>query len=109
LRILQKYCISREVVEIELHVRFYSNTLIQRSDFALFDAGFCGSAGEKGSPESLWCAPVDALEQHGELRRRQRYRAARLRQAWPEKIAAVDALGEQAQSRAIPKQDEFDG
>ena len=27
---MQKYCICREIVEIELHVRFYSNTLISK-------------------------------------------------------------------------------
>ena len=28
---MQKCCFSREIVEIELHVQFYSNTLIRRS------------------------------------------------------------------------------
>ena len=67
---MQKCCFSREIVEIELHVRCYSNTLIRRSNFVLFDAGFCDSAGEKRTPEAFWRAPVDALDQHRELRRR---------------------------------------
>src|SRR5207248_3077600 len=37
---VQKCCFCREIVEIELHVRFYSNTLIRRSNFVLFDARF---------------------------------------------------------------------
>lgn len=79
--------------------------LIRRSDLALFDKGFCNSAGEKRSPEALRRTPVDAFDQHRKLRWRQRHRAARLRQARPEKVSAVDALGEQAQPRPIPKQD----
>ncbi|MEY9495933.1 hypothetical protein ABIF33_004953 [Bradyrhizobium elkanii] len=59
---MQKWCFCREIVEIELHVRFYSNTLIRRSNFALFTAGFCDSAGEKRAPEALQRAPVDAFE-----------------------------------------------
>jgi hypothetical protein len=31
---------GRETIEIELHVQFYSNILIRRSGFALFDTGF---------------------------------------------------------------------
>jgi len=65
---MQKGCFCREIVEIELHVRFYSNTLIRRSNLALFDAGFCDSAGEKRSPESVRRAPIDSFEQHCELR-----------------------------------------
>jgi hypothetical protein len=37
---MQKRRVCREIVEIELHVRFYSNVLIRRSNFPLFDAGF---------------------------------------------------------------------
>jgi len=45
------------------------------------------------------------IEQHGELRGRQRHRVARLGQSRPEEVSAVDAFGEQAEPRAIPKQD----
>src|SRR5262249_15755653 len=38
---MQKFCFYREIVEVELHVRFYSNMLIRRSNFAFFGAGFC--------------------------------------------------------------------
>src|SRR5206468_3534873 len=103
---MQKRCICREIIEIELHVRCYSNTLIRRSDFVVFDAGFCGlSAGQKWTPEAFRRAPVDALDQHRELRWCQRHRAAGLRHARPPKASVIDALGEQAQPRAIPKQD----
>jgi hypothetical protein len=84
---MQKCCICREIVEIELHVRFYSNTLIRRSNFALSDAGFYDSACQKRSPKALWRTPIDAFEEHGKLRWRQRHRSARLRHARPEKIS----------------------
>src|SRR6516164_7525212 len=41
---MQKCCVCWEIFEIELHVRIYSNTLIRRSNFTLFDAGFLDSA-----------------------------------------------------------------
>src|SRR5579859_2758245 len=63
---MQKCCICREIVEIELHIRFYSNMLIRRSNFTLIAAGFCVSTGEKRSPESLRRAPVDAFERSEE-------------------------------------------
>jgi len=49
----------------------YSNTLIRRSEFAIFHAGFCDSACERRLPHALGCAPVDAFDQHRKLRRRQ--------------------------------------
>jgi hypothetical protein len=55
---MQKFCVCREIVEIELHVRFYSNTMIRRSDFALFGTGFCDLAREKRTPEALRRAPT---------------------------------------------------
>ena len=100
---MQKCRFCREIVEIELHIRFYSNTLIRGSNLALFDAGFCDSAGEKWSPESVWRAPIDSFDQHRELRGRQRHRAARLGQSRPEEISVVDTFGEQAQPCPIPK------
>ena len=47
--------------------------MIRRRDLALFDRGFCGSTGEKRSPEALRRTPVDAFKQHRELRWRQRH------------------------------------
>ena len=70
---MQKCRVCREIMEIELHVRLYSNQLIRRRDLALFNAGFCDSAGKKRSPKALRRTPVDAFEQHRELRRRQRH------------------------------------
>ena len=40
---VQKRRIGRQIVEIKLHVRFYSDVLIRRSKFAIFYAGFCDS------------------------------------------------------------------
>src|SRR5450432_4068735 len=63
--------IGRQIFNIEPHVRFYSNALIRRSKFAIFYAGFCVvSARKSGPPDALRCAPVDAFNQHRELRHR---------------------------------------
>jgi hypothetical protein len=69
---MQKCRIRQQIVEIELHVRFYSNMLIRRSNFAIFYAGFCDSARDGGAPSTLGCAPIDAFDQHRKLRWRQR-------------------------------------
>jgi hypothetical protein len=50
---VQQRRIGRQIVEIEPHVRFYSNTLIRRSEFAIFYAGFCDSACERRLPHAL--------------------------------------------------------
>jgi hypothetical protein len=65
---VQKCRIGRQIVEIELHVRFYSDMLIRRSDIAIFYAGFCDSARDGGAPSTLRCAPIDAFDQHRKLR-----------------------------------------
>src|SRR5262249_37041631 len=75
---MQQSRIRRKIVEIELHDESYANTLIRSSTFAFFHAGFrIFSASERGLPFALRRAPVDAFDQHRELRRRKRYRAAR--------------------------------
>jgi hypothetical protein len=38
---VQQRRIGRQIFKIEPHVRFYSNMLIRRSEFAIFYAGFC--------------------------------------------------------------------
>jgi hypothetical protein len=68
---LQKLWIGRQVVEIELACPILLEQLIRRSNLALFDAGFCDSAGESWLPHTFRRAPVDALDQHRKLRRRQ--------------------------------------
>jgi hypothetical protein len=60
---MQKCCVCGEIIEIELHVRIYSNMRVRRSDVARFDAGFLQSpAGQKWTPEALWRTPVDTFE-----------------------------------------------
>src|SRR4029077_16058117 len=100
---MQKCRICREFVEIKLHVRFYSNVLIRRSDIALFDAGFCDSASESRLPNAFRCAPVDAFNEHGELRGCQSNRAFEARHSRPHKPALVDPLREQAKAVTVPK------
>ena len=80
--------------------------LIRRSKFAIFYAGFCNiSAGKSGPPYAFGHAPVDALDQHRELRRRQRDRAFVPRHPRPHEPALIEPLGEQAQPVAVPEQD----
>ena len=87
---MQQSRIRRKIVEIELHDESYANTLIRSSNFALFHAGFCiFSASERGLPCALRRAPVDAFDQHRELRRRERYRAARFTQRGPDESALL--------------------
>src|SRR5262249_3795112 len=62
------------------------------------------SARERGLPRALRRAPVDAFDQHRELRRRKRYRAARLAQRRPDEAALVQSLGKETQPAAVPKQ-----
>ena len=67
---VQQSRIRWQIFEIKSHVRFYSNMPIRRSKFAIFYAGFCDvSAGKSGPPYAFRHAPVDALDQHRELRR----------------------------------------
>ena len=51
----------------------------------------------RGGRQKRSGGPIDALDQHRELRRRQRHRAARLRHARPPKTSMIHALDEQAQ------------
>src|SRR4051812_27755532 len=72
---LQKLRIGGEIGEIELHVRWYSNTLIRRRIATQFSTSFCRSSCNRRLPYAFWRAPVDAFDQHRELRRRERDRA----------------------------------
>ena len=59
---MQQRCNGRQIFKIEPHVRFYSNPVIRRSEFAIFYAGFCVvSAGKSRSPDALRCAPGDKV------------------------------------------------
>jgi len=102
---LKKCWIAGEMVEIEQHVRCYSNTLIRRSNAVFVGAVFCELSRKKWAPEAFRRSPIDTLDQHRELRRRQHYRATRLGRAWPHELRAFDPLGEQTQPCPIPKQD----
>src|SRR6266404_7656063 len=57
------------------------------------------------SPLSLGCAPVDAVNQHRQLRRVQHQRPARLDVRRPEEYAVLEPLGEQAEAGAVPEHD----
>jgi hypothetical protein len=66
---VQKHGVGRQVFEIDPHVRFYFGRLLRPSSFALFFLDFrASSARHRGSPDTLRDAPVDAFDQHGELR-----------------------------------------
>jgi hypothetical protein len=68
---LQKSRFGRQIVEVEPHVQIYPNRLIRRSKFVRFYSGFRSFLACQGRlPYSFRGAPVDALDQHGELRRR---------------------------------------
>src|SRR5262249_11950003 len=87
---IQQSRIRRKIVEIELHDESYATALIRSSNFPVFHAGFCiFSASERGLPGAFWRAPVNAFDQHCELRRRERYRAARLAQRGPDEPALL--------------------
>jgi hypothetical protein len=102
---MQKRRICREIVEIELHVRFYSNQLIRRICFSTFHTDFCDLPGKRRLPHTLGRAPVDAFDQHCKLCRCQRDRAVMACHHRPDKAALVDPLGEQAKTIAISEQD----
>ena len=103
---MQQDRIRRKIIEIELHDESYSNPLIRSSNFAIFDAGFyTSSARESRLPSALRRAPIDAFNQHRELRRCERHRAARLAQRRPYEAALLQPLGEQTKSVPIPEQD----
>src|SRR5215470_12757541 len=102
---MQQSRIGWKIVEIELHDESYARTLIRSSNFVIFHAGFrIFSARERGLPRALRRAPVDAFDQHRELRRRKRYRAARLAQRGPDEVALLQSLGEETQPIAVPEQ-----
>src|SRR5262249_7722683 len=103
---MQQDRIGRKIIEIELHDKSYSNLLIRSSNFAVFDARFCASSAcKRRLPGALRRAPVDAFNQHRELRRCECHRAARLAQRRPNEAAVLQPLGEQTESVPIPEQD----
>jgi hypothetical protein len=59
---LQKLRIGWKIGEIELHVRWYSNTLIRRRIVTQFSTTFRRSPCNGGLPDAFWRAPVDALD-----------------------------------------------
>ncbi len=68
-KMLQKSWFGSQIIEIDSHVRFYVNTRIGPSNFPA-DSRFFSlwSPGQKRPPETFRRTPVDALDQHGELR-----------------------------------------
>ena len=92
---LQKSRFGGQIVKIEPHVQSYPNRLIRGSGFVRFYEDFRGFLACQGRlPYALRRAPVDALDQHGELRRRQRDRAFVARHRRPNEGALVEPLGE---------------
>ena len=99
---VQQSRIGRQILEIEPHVRVCSNMLIRRSNFAIFYAGFCvSSAGKSRSPDALGRTPVDAFNQHGELRRRQDDAAFVSHHPRPHKPALVNPLVSQLRMQTL--------
>ena len=100
---MQQGRIRRKIVEIQLHNQLYSKTLIRPSNFAIFYAGLCASsAREHGSPRPFGRAPIDAFDQHRELRWRERHRAARLTQRGPYEAALLQPLVTQLGMQTLP-------
>ena len=86
-KMLQKSQFGGQIVEIDSHVRFCVNARIGPNNFPADNRFFSLlSPGRKRPPEAFRCTPVDALDQHGELRWRQCHRAARLCHARPQKL-----------------------
>jgi len=102
-KMLQKSWFGRQIIEIDSHVRFYVNTRIGPSNFPADSRFFSWwSPGQKRPPETFRRAPVDALDQHGELRWRQCHGAARLRHARPQKTSVIHALVTQRGMQTFP-------
>src|SRR6266404_397264 len=57
------------------------------------------------SPLPLGCAPVDAVNQHRQLRRVQHQRPTRIDVRRPKEYAVFEPLGEQAEAGAVPEYD----
>ena len=72
-QLVQKRRVGRQIVEIEPHARYYYKEALNPSISAGFSAF---SACLRRPPYPLGKAPVDALQEHRELRRRQRDRFA---------------------------------
>jgi hypothetical protein len=94
--------IGRQIFKIEPHVRFYSNPLIRRSELAIFYASFCVvSARKDGPPDALGLAPVNAFNQHRELRGRKGDAAFEPHRPRPHEPALINPLGEQTEPVAV--------
>jgi hypothetical protein len=105
-QMVQKTRIDRQIGEVDSHVQFYYDRSSNRSISPLFGLIFSAfSASDRRSPDTLGNAPIDAFDQHGELRRRQGDRAARLDHARPHEAALIEPLGEQTQPVPVPEKD----
>ena len=103
---LQKSRFGRQIVEIEPHVRIYPIRVIRRSRFIRFYAGFCSFlARQSRLPYAFRRSPVDAFNQHGELRWRERHRTAGIAHPRPDETTLIEPLGKQAETIAVPVQD----
>src|SRR6516165_5014101 len=60
---------------------------------------------EHGPPRSFRRAPIEAFDQHRELRRSQSHRAARIAQRWPYEATLLQPLGEETEPVSVPEQD----
>jgi hypothetical protein len=97
--------VGGQIVEIEPHARFYFCSRRRPSVFPLIRLVFGAvSADFRRPPDAHRRAPVNALDQHRELRRRERHCAARLVYPRPDEPTLIDALGEQAEPVPIPEQ-----
>ena len=100
---LQKSRFGRQIVEIEPHVRIYPIRVIRRSDFIRFYAGFCSFlARQSRLPYAFRRSPVDAFNQHGELRWRERHRAAGIAHPRPDETTLIEPLVTREQKQTIP-------
>jgi hypothetical protein len=105
-KMLQMSRFGRQIVEIEPHARIYAIRLIRRSNFIRRYAGFCSFlARQSRLPYAFWRSPVDAFNQHGELRWREHHRTAGIAHPRPDETTLIEPLGEQAETIAVPEQD----
>jgi len=74
-----------------------THPLLQCNAIAVLESG-----GGVRLPGTLRNAPIDAFQQHRQLRRRQRYRTTR--RTRPDEPSTFQALGEQAHPLAVPPQ-----
>src|SRR5271163_887749 len=105
-QMVQERRIDGQIVEIDSHARFYFERSSKLSIFSMFCLMFrTFSTSDRRSPDALGNPPVDALDQHGELRRTERDGAFEPRHPRPHESALIEPLGEQAQPVSVPKKD----